>query len=115
MISTLGFLVKSAEVTVAIPSDTGPTEQFWHAANAAADLKGVFLEASFPDELVGLAQLTKHLTPRMFAGELRKLSRVVPTFAVHIKPRFYDTVVAELNALGLSEFQVGIPGETYDF
>ena len=115
VVPTLGFLVSGADATVAIPSDTGPTEPFWLAANAAADLKGVFLEASFPDEMAALAQLTKHLTPTTFAAEIRKLAAGVACIAVHIKPRFYDTVVAELAALVLPELRVGNPGETYVF
>jgi cAMP phosphodiesterase len=115
VVPTLGFLVNAPGVTVAIPSDTGPTDLFWRAAAAAADLKGVFLEVSFPNDMAGLAQLSKHLTPSMFAGEIRKLSRAVPVIAVHIKPRFYDKIVAELNALGLPNVRVGNPGETYIF
>ncbi|MFI5456221.1 MAG: MBL fold metallo-hydrolase [Isosphaerales bacterium] len=115
VVPTLGFLVEAPGVTVAIPSDTGPTEEFWHAAGAAANLKAVFLEASFPDAMSDMAALSKHLTPAMFAGEARKLTRQVPFIAVHIKPRFYDTVVAELNALEFPEVQVGIPGGIYVF
>ncbi len=115
VVPTLGFLVNDVGVTVAIPSDTGPTELFWRTAAAAPDLKGVFLEVSFPDDMAGLAQLSKHLTPSAFAGEIRKLAREVPFIAVHIKPRFYDKVVAELNALGLPNVRVGNPGETYVF
>jgi hypothetical protein len=51
----------------------------------------------------------------MFAAEARKLARPVPFIAVHIKPRFYDQVVEELNALDLPEGRVGKPGETYEF
>ena len=40
--------------------------------------------------------LSKHLTPAMFAAEARKPPRPVPIFAVHIKPRFYEQVVAQL-------------------
>jgi cAMP phosphodiesterase len=115
VVPTLGFLVKADGVTVAIPSDTGPTRPFWHEANAVEDLKGVFLEASFPNELTSLAHLTKHLTPNMFAAEIRKLSRTVPSIAVHIKPRHYHTVVAELNSLELPDVQVGTAGGTYVF
>jgi len=115
VVPTLGFLVEAPGVTVATPSDTGPTEEFWRAAGAAADLKAVFLEASFPDAMSDLAVISKHLTPAMFAAEARKLSRSVPFIAVHIKPRFYDAVVAELNALAFPEVQIGKPGATYVF
>jgi ribonuclease BN (tRNA processing enzyme) len=115
VVPTFGFLVEAPGVTVAIPSDTAPTSEFWRAAGAAADLKAVFLEASFPNAMSQLAVLSKHLTPAMFAGEIRKLPHPVPFIAVHIKPRFYDEVVAELGALGLPEIQVGRPGNTYEF
>jgi cAMP phosphodiesterase len=114
-VPTLGFLVEAPGVAVASPSDTGPTEEFWHAAGAAADLKAVFLEASFPDVMSDLAITAKHLTPAMFAAEARKLTRQVPFIAVHIKPRFYNQVVAELNALELADVHIGKPGTTYEF
>ena len=115
LVPTLGFLVESPGVTVAIPSDTGPTESFWHAANESKDLKAVFLEACFPEEMKNLAVISKHLTPSMFAAESRKVHEQVPFIAVHIKPRFYDSVVAELIELGLPDLTVGNPGTTYEF
>jgi ribonuclease BN (tRNA processing enzyme) len=115
VVPTIGFLVHAPGVTAAIPSDTGPTDSFWSAASATPDLKGVFLEASFPNALTHLAVISKHLTPAMFATETRKLSRHVPFVAVHIKPRGYDQVVAELNDLAVPDLQVGKPGETYVF
>jgi ribonuclease BN (tRNA processing enzyme) len=115
VVPTFGFLVEAAGVTVAIPSDTGPTESFWRAASEAANLKAVFLEASFPNSMANLAVVSKHLTPSMFDGEIRKLARPVTLIAVHIKARFYDEVVAELQALGLPDLHVGSPGGTYVF
>jgi ribonuclease BN (tRNA processing enzyme) len=115
VIPTLGFLVEAPGVTVAIPSDTGPTENFWLAAAAAANLKAVFLEASFPDAMTDLAIVSKHLTPAMFAAEARKIGRRVPFIAVHIKPRFYDQVVAELNRLERTNVRIGKPGTIYMF
>ncbi len=100
---------------MAIVSDTGPTEELWRAAGAAADLKAVFLEASFPDAQSELAAASKHLTPALFAVEARKLGRAAAFIAVHIKPSFYDEVVAELAAIGLADLRVGRPGMTYDF
>jgi cAMP phosphodiesterase len=115
VVPTLGFLVEARGVTVAIPSDTGPTEEFWRVAGAAADLKAVFLEASFPNAMSELAVVSKHLTPAMFAVEARKLRRSVPFIAVHIKPRFYEQVIVELNQLDLPDVRVGQPGSVYEF
>jgi ribonuclease BN (tRNA processing enzyme) len=115
VVPTLGFLIDAPEVTVAIASDTGPTEAFWQAAREAEHLKAVFLEASFPDAMKDLALVSKHLTSSMFAAEVRKLRRQVPFIAVHIKPRSYDQVVAELRSLGLPDLLIGQPGLTYEF
>ncbi len=115
VIPTLGFLISRPGATVAIPSDTGPTEEFWREAARAPDLKAVFLEASFPDAMEGLARISKHLTPSMFATEARKLPSSVPFYAVHIKPRFAARVIAELTGLGMPNIRIGRPGEAYDF
>jgi ribonuclease BN (tRNA processing enzyme) len=115
VVPTIGFLVEAPGVTVAIPSDTGPTDTFWRAASRAVDLKAVFLEASFPNSMTDLAIVSKHLTPAMFSVEARKLTQRVPFIAVHIKPRFYDQVVGELNALNLADLRIGMPGTTYEF
>ncbi len=115
VVPTLGFLVESPGVTVAIPSDTRPTDSFWRAAGASPELKAVFLEASFPNAMSELAMISGHLTPATFAAEARKLSRPVPFIAVHIKPRFYDQVVAELHELGIPGLRIGRQGEVYEF
>jgi ribonuclease BN (tRNA processing enzyme) len=115
VVPTLGFLVAGANAAVAIPSDTGPTEAFWEAARAVDDLKAVFLEASFPDSMQWLAVIAKHLTPAMFPAEARKLGRDVPFIAVHIKPGYYDQVLADLDGLKLHNLQVGKPGISYEF
>jgi ribonuclease BN (tRNA processing enzyme) len=115
VVLTLGFLVEGPGVTVAIPFDTGPTEESWRVAGAAPEFKAVFLEASFPDAMEDLAVISKHLAPAMFAAAARKLGRPVPFVAVHIKPRFYDQVVTQLAALDLAGLQVGEPGNSYVF
>lgn len=117
VVPTLGFLVSEPDCTIAIPSDTGPTHDFWSRAGRTANLKAVFLEASFPNEMAELALASKHLTPALFAAEARKLGRDVPFIAVHIKCKFYDRVVEQL--LRLSEqgidTRIGEPGAIYEF
>jgi ribonuclease BN (tRNA processing enzyme) len=114
-VPTFGFLVEDAAGAVAFSSDTGPTDELWARAGARANLRAVFLEASFPDALGWLAEASGHLTPARFAAELRKLPRPVPAIAVHIKPRYREQVVKELLALGQPELQIGRFGVPYEF
>lgn len=115
-VPTLGFLLEAADGTaVAVSSDTGPTDDLWQLARGRPGLRGVFLECSFPDELAELAAISKHLTPALFAAELRKLDRDVPVIAVHVKPRYHEQVARELDGLGLPGVSPGRAGAPYRF
>jgi ribonuclease BN (tRNA processing enzyme) len=115
VVPTLGFLIEDQEAAVLVVSDTGPTEAIWELANRTPNLKGVFLEASFPDSLAWLADVSKHLTPASFAREVKKLKQAVPLIAVHIKTRYHTEIVAELEALGLPKLEIGAYGRPYYF
>jgi cAMP phosphodiesterase len=112
---TMGFVVDDDRSAIATVWDTLPTEEIWRLANSVPHLKGVFLEASFPDSMEWLARKTGHLTTRLFRDELRKLEREVHVVAVHIKPLFRETIVSELEALALAHAEVGRPGAVYRF
>lgn len=115
VVPTHGFIVDDGTAAIVIASDTAPTELVWQLANQQPRLRAVFLEASFPERMSALAAISKHLTPRQFAAEARKLKREVRFIAVHIKAAHRDLVVAELAAQGLSNIEVGISGREYQF
>jgi len=115
VVPTFGFLVEEKDVAVLIVGDTGPTETIWHYANRTPHLKAVFLEATFPDSMAALAQVSKHLTPTLFAGEIRKLKQRTRVVAVHIKARFREQVVRELEKLGIPELEIGTMDRGHTF
>lgn len=117
VVPTLGFLVESASVGIAIPSDTGPTQHFWEVASHVSNLAAVFLEASFPDTMISLARVSQHLTPKLFAAEATKLRTDAQFIAVHIKPRTYEATVEELRRMELpgKPILIGEPGGAYHF
>jgi ribonuclease BN (tRNA processing enzyme) len=116
LVPTLGFVIDDGVHCIVIASDTGPTEEIWKVAHATTRLKAVFLETAFPNAMTGLAKVSKHLTPAMFGEEARKLDRQdIDLIVVHIKPRFYDTIVSELEQLGLPNIKIGRFNETYNF
>jgi ribonuclease BN (tRNA processing enzyme) len=115
VVPTHGFLVEDATTAIAISSDTGPTEEIWRRANALPNLKAVFLEVAFPNAMAGLAARAKHHTPRSFGEEMRKLRLPVPVFAYHIKARFGEQVVNELQELGLPNMVIAQAERPYLF
>lgn len=115
VVPTLGFIVEDRTGAVVFSSDTGPTQELWDRANALTNLKAVFLEVTFPNELAWLAKVSKHLTPEQFGGELKKLRQPVSAFAVHLKARFRQSVAEEVLALGMPNVRLCEAGHTYTF
>lgn len=115
VVPTVGYLLSDGRCSVAVVSDTGPTDEVWRQINARPDLRAVFVETTFPDALQWLADVSKHLTPRTLAGEVAKLTRPVRLIIVHIKARYQEQVVAELKALNLPNLEIGHGGVTYTF
>lgn len=115
VVSTFGFIIDDGQVAVAIPSDTGPTEEFWHVVNQTPNVRAVFLEAAFPNSMLWLARISKHLTPSQFGEEMRKVHADIPFIAIHIKVRYHAEVVAELVALNNPNVWVGDSGRDYYF
>ena len=113
VVPTFGFLVEDKDTAVVIAGDTGPTEAIWEYANRVPNLKAVFLEATFPESMAWLAKLSKHLTPSLFAGEIRKLKQPPRVVAVHIKARFRAQVVSELEALKMPQVEIGEMGTVH--
>jgi len=115
VVPTLGFLVSDARSTVGFVSDTGPTERFWALANADPRFKALFLEASFPESMAWLAEKARHLTPRLFQQELKKLLRQPQVIAVHLKPAYRQQILQELSQLAVPDLQIGAPEQVYEF
>ena len=115
LVPMMGFIIDDGEAAIGLVSDTLPSDAIWQQLNATANLKAVFLEASFPNSMQSLADKAYHLTPNTFQSELRKLDKHVPILAIHLKPAFRDTIVREIAAFGLPNVQIAVPGESYGF
>lgn len=115
VVPTLGFIIEDETAAIVIVSDTSPTEEIWSVAGNNRKLRAVFLEAAFPSSMAWLAEKAAHLTPLDFRAEYLKLNRDVPVYAVHIKPAYYDEVVAELAALGIDQLRISEANCDYEF
>jgi cAMP phosphodiesterase len=115
IVPTFGLLAQNAATTVAFTSDTYTTDDIWKAASEDDNLKAVFAEVSFPNEMADLAQASKHLTPELLALELVKLNRDVPVYAVHIKPTHRDDVIRQIAALDPLKVSVGEIDRVYEW
>jgi cAMP phosphodiesterase len=76
----------------------------------------MLIEASFPNEMASLAEISRHFTPAALGQELQKLNHNgLDILVVHLKPAYRETVVKELEALNIRKLAVMEPGKTYSW
>lgn len=115
LVPTYGYVVSDAASAVIFGADSGPTEKLWEIAHRTANLRAVFLEACFPNSMRALAEASLHLTPEMFNREVEKMPDGVRIVAVHIKVRYREQVIRELQALELPDLEIGECEKEYAF
>jgi ribonuclease BN (tRNA processing enzyme) len=112
---SVGYIIEGKGMSIAFSGDTGPTEELWRQVNATPNLKAVFLEVSFPNDLQWLADVSGHLTPRTAMGELAKLDRRgAKVYLYHLKPSVIDEIKAAIRALELDFVHICELDEVYD-
>lgn len=116
IVPTVGLVVSDGAKTVGFTSDTAATEEFWQLVNRAPAVVAIFIEASFPNSMSKLAEVSGHLTPEGVGAELRKLTHNhLDVLAVHLKPSYRQTLVEELDALGIPRLSAMEPGREYEW
>lgn len=116
IVPTVGLVISDGQTTVAFSSDTAETEEFWEIVNRAPRLQALLIEASFPDSMAQLAEISRHFTPASLKRELGKLSHNgLDILAVHIKPAYRETVIEELKALKIPGLGVMESGKIYEW
>lgn len=116
IVPTVGVILSDGNRTVAFSSDTAETDEFWNVLNSLPQLDAILIEASFPNSMAKLADVSRHFTPASLAEELRKLKHNgLDILAVHLKPAYREMIIAELSALNFPKLGVMEPGRTYSW
>ena len=116
IVPTIGLVLSDGKTQIAFSSDTAETDAFWTVVNETEHLDALFIEASFPNEMAQLAEVSRHFTPSSLNKELQKLTHNgMDILAVHLKPTHRETIIKQLNALKIPKLSVMNPGEVYEF
>lgn len=107
-VESMAMIIRGHSGAILYTSDTGPTTKLWQAANKVENLKGMFVELSFPNHMQALADVAGHYTPRTLDAELMKVTDrdEIPVFIYHLKPSFYEVTKNELMALKLKNMHL---------
>jgi ribonuclease BN (tRNA processing enzyme) len=98
--NAIGFLLDDGEKQILFSGDTGPTDELWKLANKCKNLKAIFTEISFPNNMETLARVSGHFTMQQLLDDLKKLNnKDVPIHIAHFKPRFFEELMDEFHRL----------------
>ena len=95
--------------------DSGPTTRLWQLAADVPGLRAVFLEASFPNRMKAVAEISQHLTSESFSREAAKVPVGVKIIAVHLKVPYHDEIVREIADVNPSGLEIGECDSEYQF
>jgi len=107
LVPTVGYVIGDQDSAWIYSGDTYRTERIWSIASEVHNLKAVFIETSFPNEMGKMAELTGHLTPHLLAEEFKKIRKPnIPLYVYHLKPRFRDRIKNQLADLKLPNLTI---------
>jgi ribonuclease BN (tRNA processing enzyme) len=98
IVPAYGYIVSRPGRSVLFSGDTEPTDRLWAAAERARDLKAIFLELSFSDSQIEVAQASRHLTPALVVAALAQAPPRVPIYLYHMKPPSLARIRREIAA-----------------
>ncbi len=116
VVPSVAFFIETGGKTLLHVGDTGPTEKIWSLARRKKNLCAVVLEASFPNRLQKLANVSRHLTPQTLAQEATKLARPsVPILVTHLKPQHREEIIRELRRVKGQRLRILKDGDSLRF
>lgn len=107
-VESMAMIIRGNSGSFLYSSDTGPTTKLWQVANETPDLRGMFVELSFPNHMQALADVAGHYTPQTLHAEMNKIKGRddIPLFVYHLKPAFYEQTKQELTSLHLKNMHL---------
>lgn len=106
-VETAGFVICDDSAAWIYSGDTHLTEEIWRVAAQTSNLKGIFIEVSFPDSMMDIAVQSKHLTPTLLAREFRKIGKPdLPLYVYHMKPSVREAIIQEIVQLDIAQVMV---------
>lgn len=116
-VESMAMLIRGVNGSILYSSDTGPTTRLWEVVNSCPDLRGMFVELSFPNQMQSLADVSGHFTPHTLMVEMDKVRRrsEIPLYVYHLKPSFYQQTRDELLTLSLPNMTLVELGDEFHF
>jgi len=94
----IGYVLDDGKNQIVFTGDTGPTDEIWEMASQCKNLRAIFTEISFPNDMDELARASGHFTLDQLMADLKKLKQTdIPIHIAHFKPRFFEDLMDEFH------------------
>lgn len=113
-----GFLIEevSSDSSILVTGDTGNTDLIWQTAKTRKNLKAIFADTAFPDDMQELADASGHMTPAQLHNKLTDYQLDdMDVFCYHIKPTYHERVLKDIQAVNLATFRPLLEGQILGF
>jgi len=102
-VPTHGLIIEDGNAALAFSADTYKTDEIWDYCKSKSNLKAVIAGVSFPNDMDEIAQISKHLTPKIFFDSIQRFDRdTIQYYISHIKPLFKSDVLSDLKDLSIN-------------
>lgn len=115
VVPTFGYVISDGKSAVVFSGDTGATDELWEVARREPNLKAIFVECSFPDEMERIAEISRHFTPKTLHAEMVKFPPIVPVNLYHMKPPTLLALRGQVAALAEARITLLDDGDTLDY
>ncbi len=99
-VPNVAYIVEDDNTAFAFISDTYKTDRIFEVINQNKKIKFVIIETSFPNEHSYLAEISKHLTPKLMLNEINKIKdNNIDIYIYHMKPKYTAKIIEEIDNL----------------
>jgi ribonuclease BN (tRNA processing enzyme) len=99
-VPAVGYAVDTPSGWWVYTGDTGPNPALWRRLERRR-IAQLVIETAFSDDELELAMVSRHLSPTLLAGELKRLAPGTPLAITHVKPGELSAVLGQIAALGV--------------
>lgn len=96
-VASCGYIYKTVEGNLILTSDTFSLDTLIEEVEKDETIKSMIVECSFPSEMQELAEVSKHLTPKLLFEKLKIMKRKdIQLYINHIKPAYLTKMTNEI-------------------
>lgn len=105
-LDAMGYIIENESTSVLFTLDTKATDRIWEIAHGVKNLKAIFSEISFPNELQNVADLSYHHTPDSMKEEIKKMPKGIPIILSHLKPNYRESILSQIKHMNEDRIHV---------